>query len=126
MSTTNTSTISKYHNRKVSSQSQIPRQRKEIGRLRTSHGKIRTNLTNYIGEEAEENNSNQARDCTQDRICVTDESTERENIKKIDILRKINISKEALRKLHIAYGNRSYVNAKNIACRIQAFKDKLE
>ena len=125
MSTTNASTISKFHTRKVSSQSQIPKQRKDIGRLRTSHGKIRGDLSNFIDEEIEEINSNNANNCLQNRICVTDESTERDNIKKSEILQNINISKEALRKLHIAYGNKNYINAKNIAWRIQAFKDKL-
>ena len=126
MSSTNASTVSKFNTRKVSSHSQIPKQRKEIGRIRTSYGKIRGNLTNYIGEEVEDTNSNGIRNSSHNRICVTDDSTEWENLKKIEMNIGINkISQTALRKLHIAYGNKNYTNAKNIAMRIQAFKEKL-
>ena len=69
-------------------------------------------------------NSNKLKNWMQNRLFITDESTESENNKSTDANSKRKRSKSSLSKLYIAYGSRVYCKAKSLVTRIQSAKVK--
>jgi len=120
VSTTNTSS-NQLNKRNLTSNSRISEDKQNNLEInKPSIGITSDKCHSNINEERDDNTS--CKPNNNNRLWVTDESSENEPLKPIGTSSKVNLSQDALKKLYIAYGSKIYTNAKTIVERIRSSK----